>query len=186
MTVASATSFAITRPTATQAGEKPPIVVAVEDHEERITTLETKTDDIKHDVDQTKEDVKYVNDKVDKKATTQGPVQVERVTTVVREPAATITPDDYPITPNNPPAPVINPWTVKHIQLSMRDDTAIREGQWLKSCTYVFENGKAPTFSGTVYLDASGNIRYTTSAPKCELAVGEIANPVWLKNHGLN
>lgn len=124
ITIAGGTSYALTSPEDAGADEKPPIVLQVENHEERITDLEDKTDKTQTQVNQNTADINELQS-----GTGIEPApEVETVHTVVNKPN---------IPDNNPPPepePEIDPYTITSVT-----DTPKSTGHY---CFYTLENGK--------------------------------------------
>ncbi len=181
ITVVGVAGIVLAQPSnSVDAGEKPPIVVTVENHEKRIGDLEVKTDDLQTQTNQNKQDIKDSN-----KPTTPGQT-VERVVTVI-EKTPPLVEEDYPVTPNNPaptPAPVVDPWTITNIDITLTLAATTSSGQsHIKTCTYTFAGGFTRSYAGTVYIDANGNVRFTTSPPKCDFVVGMVLTTEQRKIH---
>lgn len=137
----SGTVFAATQSKPAEAGDKPPIVIMVENHEERITGLEGKTDDIQTQVNQNSSDIKASNP--NKPTSGQSETKVERVVTVVEKPAP-LKEEDYPVTPANPapePEPVIDPWQVTRLYESYPANATYPDRVNMQ-CKYIFHNGQ--------------------------------------------
>ena len=149
ITVVGVAGIVLAQPSnSVDAGEKPPIVVTVENHEKRIGDLEVKTDDLQTQTNQNKQDIKDSN-----KPTTPGQT-VERVVTVI-EKTPPLVEEDYPVTPNNPaptPAPVVDPWTITNVQFTQYPT--------IKRCVYTFHNGQVGWYATTITrftdLDCNG------------------------------
>ena len=143
------TVFAATNSnTPAQAGEKPPIVITVENHEKRIGDLETKTDDIQTQVNQNSSDIKTNSNK----PASNGETKVERVVTIIEKPAP-LTEGDYPVTPNNPapePEPEPDPWTILRVYESRPANQAYPDTHVDLRCKYIFQNGQIGWSIGTV------------------------------------
>lgn len=136
----SGVAFAATRPTEVGAGEKPPIVKTVENHEERISDAETRLDDVQTQTNQNTSDIQSLGNQVSSVSQRAQSVEtkvVERVQTVVEKPAP-LKEEDYPITPANP-APVVQQ-PHPHTVMSFTDEPS-QYGPGHK-CTYTIYDGR--------------------------------------------
>lgn len=174
----SGVAFAATRPTEVGAGEKPPIVKTVENHEERISDAETRLDDVQTQTNQNTSDIQSLGNQVSSVSQRAQSVEtkvVERVQTVVEKPAP-LKEEDYPVTPSNP---VVDPWTITSVNGVITD---VSPGRVSMNCTYSFANGNVGIVRGQHNIDENGNVKYTTSPPKCQLTVGTVPSQLWLKH----
>lgn len=139
-TIASVTALtggvvALTPNKQIEAEDKSPIVIQVENHEERIGDLEVRTDDIETQVNQTTENVRVIQTE-----TNIAPAEpVERVVTeIVRIPAPEPTK-----TPQPAPTPVPEPIPEPHhlTILSVIDEAYNAEAH---RCKYVLQDGRTP------------------------------------------
>lgn len=127
LTIASGTSYAITRPSEIGADEKPPLVLQVENHEERITDLEEKTDETQTQVNQNSQDIGALQS-----GTNIEPTQpVPEVKTPTKKPTTPIV-----IPPEPTPEPIIDPNTIVKVDISNTST-----GNWY--CRYYLHNGKS-------------------------------------------
>lgn len=140
LTVAGATSYVLAQPSQpVDAGEKPPIVVTVENHEKRLGDVESRTDDIETRTNQNTSDINGLRNSVSNiAAKADQPQVVEKVTTIVEKPAP-LEPGDYPITPNDPAPTPPDP----HMIVSFVDEPSAHN----HSCTYTLQNGQTKRVS---------------------------------------
>jgi hypothetical protein len=125
LTIASGTSYALTRPAEIGADEKPPIVLQVENHEERIVDLEDKTDKTKTQVNQNSQDIGAL----------QSGTNIEPTETVPEVKTPTKKPTTPIVIPSQPtPEPVIDPNTIIRVEITEKSTG------WY--CNYFVHNGK--------------------------------------------
>lgn len=124
--VTGATSQAITNNTPISADEKPPIVLQVENHEERITGLEDKTDKTQTQVNQNTADI--------------GELQANTGTS----PADPVEPVKTPVnrTPSTPEEPKPSEPTPEPIDLHTIISVTDVNGTNTHTCTYTIQTGQ--------------------------------------------
>lgn len=124
------------------AGEKPPIVVTVENHEKRISDAEGRLDDVQNQTNQNTQDINGLKGAVKSATSKEVPATVvEKVTTVVEKPAP-LEPGDYPVTPNNPAPVPVDPWTVTNIVELRPANAAYPTTKVDLKCKFTFQNGQ--------------------------------------------
>lgn len=173
-TIASVTALtggvvALTPNRQTEAEDKPPFIVQIENHEERIEDLEVRTDDIETQVNQTTENVRVIQTE-----TNIAPAEpVERVVTeIVRIPAPEPTKTPQPA-PTPAPEPVINPYTVVKVD-TLAEQNIRYADKTNYSCTYHLHNGDRYWIKSTLN---------TRPDYKCQYSVGDLFNETARKSH---
>lgn len=150
VTVASITGLVINQ-TQIGAEEKPVIYTQVEEHEGRITTLETDVDNVEAKVDNNTEQIKQVV------------TNVERVEVVHKEYIATqeASPSAPVAIPPTPPVVVTDPYKIVSsvYRFAMRDN-----GMGAHICTYTVHNGEiwwtASSSAGPNFQAPRGSCQY--------------------------
>lgn len=125
LTIASGTSYALTKPAELGAEEKSPLVLQVENHEERITDLEDKTDKTQTQTNQNSQDIGALQN-----GTGIAPTEpVEPVKTPTKQPQ-----QSEPSEPQPQPEPEIDPHTIIKVDITVKST-----GNFY--CKYYLENG---------------------------------------------
>ena len=123
LTIASGTAYAINQPAEVGSEEKTPLVLQVENHEERITDLEDKTDKTQTQVNQNSQDIGALQN-----GTGIAPTEpVEPVKTPTKQPQQS--------EPQPQPEPEIDPHTIIKVEITVKST-----GNFY--CKYYLQNGK--------------------------------------------
>lgn len=140
-TLLTTSAFVFNGPeTQVDAGDRTPLEIQVENHEERIVDLEVKTDETQTEVNQTKADIKEVQHNT---GIASAPV-VERVITEVKKIEVPIETKPTPTpAPTPAPTPVPEPIPEPHhlTILSVIDEAYNAEAH---RCRYVLQDGRTP------------------------------------------
>ena len=135
---------------------KTPLEIQVDNHEERITDLEVKTDGTQTQVNQNSEDIKVIQ-----KSTNTSPAPaVEPVVTPVAQPAPIIepTPEPTPIpdpTPAPEPTPAPTPTPINPKTIVVATQTPYKYGY---KCYYELYDGRTLTVNSGIECQKVGEI----------------------------
>jgi hypothetical protein len=157
----SGSALALSNPSTSGADEEPPIVKQVNDHEGRITSLESKTDATNEKVAQNTADINNVRTQVGGTSNSTGGSS----STPQSAPSGS---DSTPAPQDNhvqPPVTVVDPWTIKDVQTTYR---TTEDGYTTHTCVYTTENGKQKTidYGPTGVCHVTGEILPYTERPR--------------------
>lgn len=135
---------------------KTPLELQVDNHEERITDLEVKTDNTQTQVNQNSEDIKVIQ----KTTNTPSAPAVETVVTPVAQPAPIIepTPEPTPITdpaPTPEPTPAPTPTPINPKTIVVATQTPYKYGY---KCYYELYDGRTLTVNSGIECQKVGEL----------------------------